>query len=90
MRLRNIPESHDYFISSPYAAVEPEALRGRWRALFAGDAAPAAEKAGPPVHGAAHGERPRRLEAEFGCGKGRFITELAAADPGTDYVGIDK
>ena len=70
MRLRNIPESHDYFMSSPYAAAEPEGLRGRWREFFARDR--------------------RRLEAEFGCGKGRFITELAAADPGTDYIGIDK
>ncbi len=70
MRLRNIPESHDYFMNSPYAAAEPEGLRGRWREFFARDR--------------------RRLEAEFGCGKGRFITELAAADPGTDYIGIDK
>ncbi len=92
MRLRNIPESHDYFISSPYAAVEPEALRGRWRTLFAGDAAAdhggAPGNAGSPKTGT-DPEKPR-LEAEFGCGKGRFITELAAADPGTDYVGIDK
>ena len=88
MRLRNIPESHDYFVNSPYAAAEPEGLRGRWREFFA-EARTEAE-AGAALPDGSPSPEPRRLEAEFGCGKGRFITELAAAEPGTDFIGIDK
>ena len=34
------------------------------------------------------GRRP--LLAELGCGKGRFVTELAAARPDAGFIGIDK
>ncbi len=35
-----------------------------------------------------HNTSPVRIE--IGCGKGRFITELAAKDPSTDYIGIER
>ncbi len=30
------------------------------------------------------------VKIEIGCGKGRFITGLAAADPASDYIGIER
>lgn len=32
----------------------------------------------------------RPLEIEVGCGKGRFLTGRAAANPGCDYLGIER
>lgn len=32
----------------------------------------------------------RPLEVEVGCGKGRFLTGRAAADPDTDFLGIER
>ena len=32
----------------------------------------------------------RPLEVEVGCGKGRFLTGRAAANPGMDFLGIER
>ncbi len=32
----------------------------------------------------------RPLEVEVGCGKGRFLTALAKANPGCEYLGIER
>ena len=39
----------------------------------------------PPVF-----ESSRPLEVEVGCGKGRFLTGRAAANPNTDFLGIER
>ena len=69
MRLRNIPESGEYFEKSPYAVTDVISAKGHWSEIF-------------------HNESP--LAVEFGCGKGRFITDLSAAYPEINFVGIDK
>ena len=35
-------------------------------------------------------DRSRPLEVEVGCGKGKFLTSLAAANPDCDYLGIER
>ncbi len=83
MRLRNIPRSEEVLGSSPYVVQEPAAAKDRWRELFQEDNSTAAPAAGPPA-------AKRTLALEIGTGKGRFIMELAARDPETLYVGLEK
>lgn len=44
-----------------------------------------------PVPFAAHFERPDLpLEVDMGCGKGRFLLARAAANPGVNFLGVDR
>jgi tRNA (guanine-N7-)-methyltransferase len=38
----------------------------------------------------AYSQPPARLEADVGCGKGRFLLARAAANPETAFLGIDR
>lgn len=45
---------------------------------------------GPIDLAGAYPHPPARLEADVGCGKGRFLLARAAANPGTAFLGIDR
>ncbi|MDR0357543.1 MAG: tRNA (guanosine(46)-N7)-methyltransferase TrmB [Clostridiales Family XIII bacterium] len=80
MRQRKIKDAEQKSaIYSRFLADEPAEKRGSWRRIFdeneSTDAATARER--------------RRLYAEFGCGKGRFIAETASRDPCGAYLGFE-
>ena len=75
MRLRNIPRSEEVLGSSPYVVQEPAAAKDEWRKRF-------------NIDNNAQGALP--LALEVGTGKGRFILEMAAREPQTLFVGLEK
>ena len=62
--------------------------KGNWRDLFLSRQQESAVDEGPDSS-AGKVKAACRLYAEIGCGKGRFITDLAAAHPGDYYLGIE-
>ena len=56
-------------------AEEPEERKGKWRGFFHAPSDPGAPR--------------RKLFAEIGCGKGKFLTDMAALHPERLYIGIE-
>ncbi len=93
MRLRNVPGAKETVAASPYCETAPSARRGHWREFFGTTEDTSGESRGAGedetlLRSPAEGERP--LYLEIGCGKGRFLAEAAAADPGSCFLGIEK
>ena len=76
-RIKNLEEKLEDL--SAYAVEDAEEMRGNWRSLF-----PALTESGE-----ADKEASGRLFAEFGCGKGKFIQDMASAHPENGYIAFE-
>lgn len=72
-RIKNLEEKMAAL--SEYIAAEPEKLKGNWRQKFRERGA-ASWESGP-------------IYLEIGCGKGRFLSTLAAQNPDKLYIGVE-
>ena len=75
MRIRYLKKTEEVLENSPWVIDDPSPVAGRWRQLMK----PGAEGAG----------RPKRC-LEIGCGKGKFICQMAKAHPDTLFVGDER
>lgn len=74
MRIRRLKNTDEIMANNDYLVQEPEKLRGHWRESF--------ESVRPD---ALH----RRLELEIGCGRGKFLTDMALLHPDTLMIGAE-
>jgi len=74
MRIRRLKNTDQIMQESSYTVKDPENRKGQWRQGFG--------QAGAFASG-------RRLEIEIGCGRGRFICDMARLHPLTDFIGIE-
>lgn len=74
MRIRRLKNTDQIMQESAYIVKDPENRKGQWRQHFI------------PAASFASG---RRLEIEIGCGRGRFICDMARLHPLTDFIGIE-
>lgn len=78
MRPRNKKHLEERFEKCIHLVAEdPASLKGNWRALFADSSA----------ESDVSGRRP--LYLEIGCGKGAFVTGMAALHPEADFIAIE-
>ncbi len=75
-KIRNLDEKMESF--ADLAVEDPAAVKGKWRELYTGG--------GSPDSGA--GERVP-LFAEIGCGKGKFIADMALMHPDRMYAAFE-
>ncbi len=95
MRLRHIKGAEELIANNRFVIQEPKAMRGSWHSVFSDAASEQIIKDPATLH---MGEDSSRIDEplihplhiEVGTGKGRFITELAAANPDIDYIGIEN
>ncbi len=79
-RIKNLEQKLE--ACGDYIVYDAEKHRGHWRDLFAGKD----RESGAEAEGS---EKEKKLYMELGCGKGAFISELAARDPEGLYLGIE-
>lgn len=75
MRIRYKKNTPDILSASDYVIEEPKTLKGNWRGAY-GEEEELYSK--------------RRLEVEIGCGRGRFLCDMAQLHPNTYYVGDER
>lgn len=76
MRQRKVKNEAEKLASYPdYLPEKPEIYKGKWQGLFE-------MKKEVAIKG-------RELYIEVGCGKGKFITDLAEQNPDCNYIGIE-
>lgn len=95
MRLRHIKGAEELIACNRFVVQDPKAMRGSWHDAFPCRTAGQTEEHTPEqtedkaaTQNADKASHP--LYIEVGTGKGRFITELAAANPDIDYIGIEN
>lgn len=75
MRIRYKKNTPEILTASDYVVNEPAEMKGKWREAF-GEEKELSDK--------------RRLELEIGCGRGRFLCDMAQLHPNTYYVGDER
>ncbi|MCF0135654.1 MAG: tRNA (guanosine(46)-N7)-methyltransferase TrmB [Lachnospiraceae bacterium] len=75
MRIRYKKNTPDILSDSDYVIEHPEEAQGNWRSVF-GEEEELFSK--------------RRLELEIGCGRGRFLCDMAQLHPNTYFVGDER
>lgn len=75
MRIRYKSNTPDILKESDYVIETPEELKGKWREDYGEEEAIYKE---------------RRLELEIGCGRGRFLCDMAQLHPNTYFVGDER
>ena len=77
MRIRYLKKTEDILDDSPYVVRNAAEWKGNWRANML-------QAAGEDV--TSH----RRLSIEIGCGKGKYITEMALTHPDELFIGDER
>lgn len=75
MRIRYKKNTSEILEASDYTVSDPTALKGHWRENY-GEEADIYPK--------------RRLELEIGCGRGRFLCDMAQLHPNTYFIGDER
>lgn len=75
MRIRYKKNTPDILSASDYVIEEPMAQKGNWREVYGEEEALYSK---------------RRLELEIGCGRGRFLCDMAQLHPNTYFVGDER
>lgn len=75
MRIRYKKNTPQILEASDYTVLEPSALKGHWRESFGEEA---------DIYPS------RRLELEIGCGRGRFLCDMAQLHPNTYFIGDER
>lgn len=75
MRIRYKRNTPEILSASDYVVEEPKEIKGRWREIY-GEEESLYTK--------------RRLELEIGCGRGRFLCDMAQLHPNTYFVGDER
>ncbi len=75
MRIRYLKNTDEILSNSPVVVHDAEMKKGQWKEYFQGSVASG---------------HPKALYLEFGCGKGKFLREMAQRHPENAYIGVEK
>ena len=75
MRIRYLKNTDEILGNSSVVVHDAETLKGQWKEYFRGDRTP---------------DYPKALYLEFGCGKGKFLRQMAQRYPENAYIGLEK
>lgn len=79
MRIRYLKKTEELLASSPWVVQAPEAWKGLWREQMSGEQS---EYKTPAAR--------QRLSLEIGCGKGKYICEMAKNHPDQLFIGDER